>query len=241
MLRFNRAVANVSWPLNNSISHCIAGKLRSDFWQCWSLMRGNSVILVIGKEENQTLPMLLTLRQLICPLPFPLLWPTSQWPLTIINWVKLMLLTGMCKKKVNKRPLIYYLPTQGHDTQEGRAGEKRKERSSRCEAAYSRQTSSGISTDALWSPLVRYPLEAIEQSRSGDSSPPDRPVTASSFNPTPPFSCMLSLGVQMKKHRDYNSDIIAKLNYSILFLPLTQFLYESLRATGYLEPVRVIA
>lgn len=109
MLRFNRAEANVSWPLNNSISHCIAGKLRSDFWQCWSLMRGNSVILVIGKEENQTLPMLLTLRQLICPLPFPLLWPTSQWPLTIINWVKLMLLTGMCKKTKSQQKATYTL------------------------------------------------------------------------------------------------------------------------------------
>lgn len=85
MLQLNQAEANVSWPLNNSTSHCIAGKLRSDSWQHWSLMRGSSVISVIGKEENKTLPVLLTQRLLLllCPLSFPLLQATSQWPSTL--------------------------------------------------------------------------------------------------------------------------------------------------------------
>lgn len=147
-------------------------------------MRGNSVILVIGKEEKQTLPMLLTLRQLICPLPFPLLWPTSQWPLTIINWLQLMLMTSMRKKKGNKRPLIQDLPTKEHDTLEERSEEKREKR----EAAGVKQlkavkllalvqTLSGL----LWSEIH---LRLLNRADHTAPPPPDWPVTASSFNPT---------------------------------------------------------
>lgn len=54
MLWFNQAEANVLWPMNNSNSHCIAGKLRSDFWQRWSLMRGKRRHLgdCEGREPN---------------------------------------------------------------------------------------------------------------------------------------------------------------------------------------------
>ena len=86
-----------------------------------------------------------------------------------------------------------YTTGQLRDTIHWRNREGRS--SSRCEAAQSHQTSSGISTDILWSPVVRDQCEVIEQSRSLSSSSPHWPVTASStFSATPPFS----LGALMK-------------------------------------------
>lgn len=88
------------------------------------------------------------------------------------------------------------------------------------------QTVSGL-------PWSEIHLRVIEQSRSHSSPPPpDWPVIASSFNRTPPFFCIVSLGDLMKKHGHYKRAFISKSNCSILCLPLIEFLYPEVKSNG---------
>lgn len=70
---------------------------------------------------------------------------------------------------------------------------ERAEENNRCEAAESHQISSGVTTDVIWPPVVKDTVEITQQSPSSSYSTPQRPITAPSFSPTPPFCCMPSL------------------------------------------------